>query len=601
MTTDDKLSQIETFVTAQGDDGLGPTMSFGMSTIVRGDGRPQRLPKLRLSFNESPTDSDFVVLEELGTGGVGIVELATQKLLNREVAIKRVRDPQNKEHVGSLLREAGVTGQLEHPNVIPVHAIGEDQTVGPFVAMKRVSGKSWADLLREDPDADHLGILSDVCQAIAFAHTEHVIHRDLKPDNVMVGEFGEVYVVDWGLALRDEEPRSDGMIIGTPAYMAPEMAFGNNSEIDKRSDVYLLGAILFEILEGRPPHLEQNSVASLLHAALNEPLTFTDSREPLVKIVQRACATERDERFADAGEFRDALVEYIDFRIAADIVRTAKQTFERAMQSEQRDRFALLGEARFGFERALEIRADVFDAQTGLDKTREELIVLELENGNVERAARLLEQMPSQPERLISQIEDARRRESERIAAEEKLREIEQQTDLSPGAVARLVLGVAVLVLSVVFNVIVYVTQDAELPEPRSMLFSSLGFLSFIFVVWFALRNRIPQTQANRAVIGTLFIAVIGISFNRLGGAVFDGNALQINVADLMIFGVAAFSVRKLLRHPILIAIVLASGAVGIMLLPTFGRIIYNITLVTILGWVVIDWNVVADRTRHDA
>jgi len=204
----------------------------------------------------------------LGAGGMGMVRAALQESLGREVAVKALRSEGATPHkMLRLLREAWVTGALEHPNIIPVHALHLDESGAPQVVLKKIEGRPWSDFLAEpellpgdgDPLGWHLGVLRSVCNALAFAHSRGIVHRDVKPENVMVGAFGEVYLADWGIALAFDESasprvpraRENEMLAGTPCYMAPEMARG--APADPRTDVYLLGATLFEVLAGKRP------------------------------------------------------------------------------------------------------------------------------------------------------------------------------------------------------------------------------------------------------------------------------------------------------------------------------------------------------------
>jgi len=199
----------------------------------------------------------------LGHGGMGVVHLAKQVALDRHVAVKFLRpEHRTPTDVEALLSEAWRTGALEHPNILPVHSVGLDEQGLPVIVMKRIEGRTWTTLLR-DPSAmaahapdkapldEHLRILQQICNAVHFAHARGVVHRDLKPDNVMIGSFGEVYVVDWGIAT---QPGPCTQLAGTPAYMAPEMLGGPQAVISERTDVYLLGSMLFEVLAGSAPH-----------------------------------------------------------------------------------------------------------------------------------------------------------------------------------------------------------------------------------------------------------------------------------------------------------------------------------------------------------
>jgi eukaryotic-like serine/threonine-protein kinase len=219
----------------------------------------------------------------LGRGGMGEVMVATDARIGREVAIKRVRadtsgsdSGDTKDLVARFLREAKVQARLEHPAIVPVYELGEDEH-GPFFTMKRVTGKTLREVLRDGmPLQRLLRVFVDVCRAIAFAHSRGVVHRDLKPANIMLGEFGEVYVLDWGVArvLADERDLTStgsgdgetlvGAIMGTPGYAAPEQVAGE--QVGRPADVYALGAILFEVLthEALHPRGSQPAIDSTL-------------------------------------------------------------------------------------------------------------------------------------------------------------------------------------------------------------------------------------------------------------------------------------------------------------------------------------------------
>jgi formylglycine-generating enzyme required for sulfatase activity/Flp pilus assembly protein TadD len=276
-------------------------------------------------------------------GGLGRVWLARDTELNREVALKEIL-PGKANHPElwrRFLKEAQVTGQLEHPNIVPVYELArrpeDDQ---PFYTMRFVRGRTLRQAIadfhtrRAQGQAEPLErprllqAFVSVCQAIAYAHSRGVIHRDLKPDNVVLGGFGEVIVLDWGLAkkvdhsdletdlasvaISDEaeaEATREGQRFGTPAYMAPEQAEGHNDLIDGRTDIYGLGAILFEILTGRAPHQGQ-TIIELLERIATGATPRARSAEPSVPaaldaICGKAMARLPDERYAEATELAE--------------------------------------------------------------------------------------------------------------------------------------------------------------------------------------------------------------------------------------------------------------------------------------------------------
>ena len=198
--------------------------------------------------SESSSDNqelDYVVLDELGEGGMGTVHLARQVALGRNVALKQIHRKSGRDQSvrDEFLMEAVLTGKLEHPNIVPVYEGGESPGGELFYSMKNIQGQPWDDLIGTHTLDENLSILVDVCDAVAFAHAEGVIHRDLKPQNIMIGGFGEVLVLDWGMAVlatADEDVMTSAG--GTPSYMAPEMVNPPYC-VGPRSDVYLLGGI----------------------------------------------------------------------------------------------------------------------------------------------------------------------------------------------------------------------------------------------------------------------------------------------------------------------------------------------------------------------
>ena len=210
--------------------------------------------------------STYVYGEVIGRGGMGEVVLAHDRRIGRDVAIKRLHaDASNANEVARFMREARIQARLDHPAVAPVYELGLDETGQPFFTMKRLVGVTLTDMLASPVPTRQrlLRAFADVCRAIDFAHTRGVIHRDLKPGNIVLGEFGDVYVLDWGVArvlastsddgsIVDLDTRESTQVLGTPGYMAPEQI--QTAEVDKPADVYALGAILFEILAGETLH-----------------------------------------------------------------------------------------------------------------------------------------------------------------------------------------------------------------------------------------------------------------------------------------------------------------------------------------------------------
>jgi serine/threonine protein kinase/WD40 repeat protein len=280
-----------------------------------------------LAVNESLPE--YEVLGELGQGSMGVVYRARQTSLNRDLAIKTLKPGlSNPEYDQAMfVSEAVVTAHLVHPNIVPIHDLGRTADGKLFYSMKQVSGTPWHHTIKEMTLEQNLDIFLKVCDGVAFAHSRGVINRDLKPENVIIGDYGEVVVLDWGLALTtDGFARRDSVMLdfrgggGTPIYMAPELAEDDVSNVGVHTDVYLLGAILFEILEGRGPHwlrrIEQmadpaEQLNGVLWAVLqNEIETQVNNEGELMEIARKAMSTHPMDRYASVAELQEAIREY---------------------------------------------------------------------------------------------------------------------------------------------------------------------------------------------------------------------------------------------------------------------------------------------------
>ncbi len=301
-----------------------------------GSAEPSAMARLRVA------DGD-----EIARGGMGSVHRVHDPGIRRWVALKRVDAQQARlvpEVAHLLLEEAQITGQLEHPNIVPVYDLGADPAGHPMFTMKLVEGETLTALIggsdRRGHSAEQLRVILDAlvkaCDAVAFAHSRGVIHRDLKPDNIMIGSFGQVYVVDWGCALLRQSRAVTGdressvtvhsagtartsplAVLGTVAYMAPEQARGELATIDERSDVYSLGGILYQVLTRRPPHRGKDPAASMLLAQAGDVTPPADLRPhfdipaELAQIAMKALAPLPVDRYQTVIELRDAVRNFL--------------------------------------------------------------------------------------------------------------------------------------------------------------------------------------------------------------------------------------------------------------------------------------------------
>ncbi len=493
--------------------------------------------------------AEFELGETLGEGGMGQVVSAKQKALQRSVAIKFLKVAAGDASL--LLREAITTGRLEHPNIVPVHVLAKTSEGVTFFAMKRVEGTPWSEALKGSrPLVEHLEILQRVCDAVAFAHSRGVIHRDLKPANVLLGAFGEVYLVDWGLAasLRADSVlplASQASLAGTPAYIAPEAASGAG-HLGPWTDVFLLGASLYEVLTGQPPWSGGSVAETLVLAATStRELTF-EAKVPveLANICRRAMQRSPADRFQSAVAFRDAITAYLRHREAFELhERTLAKLgeLERVTRGEVTavpvER--LFTECRFGFEQVRASWPEFEPARAGLRRALTLMIRHELARKAPQSARSLLTELLHPPVELVMEVEQAERGEQERsarlIALEEQARELSPDSarDLKSGYVKAIAVG------SMLFAVGLQVLETSGtvhfnardgLVFSFAMLLNSLGYSGW-------LRRQPEANQLQRRIS----IALIGLSLlSGLGWAEAYRGDLSLSSALIMYFVVNA-------------------------------------------------------------
>ncbi|HEY4178637.1 MAG TPA: serine/threonine-protein kinase [Kofleriaceae bacterium] len=282
------------------------------------------------SLSSPPSLSGYQLGALLGRGGMGDILLGRDPAIGRDIAVKRLRTAQpTPDAISRFLREAKIQARLEHPSIVPVHAMGTDDNGLPFFTMKRISGVTLGSFLEGSPSLVRaLRIFVDVCIAVEFAHSRGVVHRDLKPQNVMIGDFGEVYVLDWGLArILDEIDATaiggdvmsldgetqTGALLGTPGYMAPEQIEAANL-VGTASDVYALGSILFELLAGERLHTPGNALIETLSAVTDGPAARQPARRvpPELDALALAALSLKPKSRPTAKELVDGVQKYLD-------------------------------------------------------------------------------------------------------------------------------------------------------------------------------------------------------------------------------------------------------------------------------------------------
>ncbi|MFW5752729.1 MAG: serine/threonine-protein kinase [Planctomycetota bacterium] len=378
--------------------------------------------KQRMRVIDREPGGDYQLLEMLGRGGMGRVYLARQAGVGRMVALKRIARKASAYDCARFVAEAQVTGGLSHPNIIPIYEMGVDTNGRLFYSMRAIMGATWSRIIKEldfDRNRDALG---KVCDAVAYAHSRGVLHRDLKPANVMLGDFGEVQVMDWGLSARIQDGPRDhpDSLVGTPSYMAPEMARGAIDDVDERTDIYLLGGILYEILTGHPPHYAphcaplsvQDCLERAAHNHIVEPVEpVPPEQREWFDIALHAMRTEPADRYAGVSEFAGALRAAERHRESETLCARGESCLSRARRSGAYEDFA---RAQFCFEEALALWVGNVRAHDGAIRTRAIYAEQAMQRGDFDLADSLLEQGEPVHEPITSRLTRMRREQTSR-------------------------------------------------------------------------------------------------------------------------------------------------------------------------------------------
>jgi serine/threonine-protein kinase len=491
----------------------------------------------------------------IGEGGMGVIRAATQVALGRGVAVKTLK-PGRTERAAALdlLREAWVTGAIEHPNVVPVHYLQLDGSGVPVIVMKRIAGVEWSSLLGDAAEVDrrfgasdllawNLGILMSVLNALRYAHSRGVVHRDVKPSNVMIGDFGEVYLLDWGIAVSLVDDGSGRLplaahatvLAGTPHYMAPEMLGRPESPpISERTDVYLAGSVLFELIVGQPPHAGATAGAVFASVLASNPALPASAPPELVRICQRAMHAQPAERFESVEAMRLALQAYLEHRGSADLAARAAIRVDELLvvlaeppasdpdaEADRREAiYRLFDACRFGFHEALSVWPDNAEARAGLVRAVTAVAEYELRTSNPKAAVTLLGELAAPPAELLARARADVATQARRHAELENLR---SQHDPSTGSRTRTMMSLLVGVTFTVLPLINHAWGAQIAPDSyaRDMVLA-VATLIVLGSVAFWGRNSLLATTFNRQVVATGTFVFAGHIMLALGASLLD-------------------------------------------------------------------------------
>jgi len=519
------------------------------------------LPRLSLApaaHVDSGPATDLTMLAPLGEGGSGNVYLARQASLDRMVAIKMLREGAD-ESGTTLVSEARVAARVEHPNVVPIYQLGQGPSGSPVLVMKHIRGVSWLDLAR-DPDHPlwarlapgrrehllvHLEILLAVCNAVDAAHRDGILHRDIKPSNVMIAGPGEVYLMDWGIAVDRHAPLHRRSVVGTPAYMPPEMLSGDVADLDERADVFMLGASLHYILTGtfRNPGATNEEAFAALRALA--PYAYGHGvPEELGAICNRATAADRDQRFASVGELREALQSFIDHHASFEMLERARDVIDALERAPRADTDAArrADEARLELHGALVAWPDNPLAQAQLERLRRLQVEIELAREHAAAARAILDTMTAPGAELVAAVaaleaEDAARRERE-------ARDLALARDLDLRTAARtrrwffsllIFYGLGLGVLFVVLRA----RSGEDATGLRHIAFAGLSTTLFIVMLSVS-RREVLANRVNRTIMGLVGSTFVFNLVHRVVAYSYGGEPRLTMTIDTLAMGVIA-------------------------------------------------------------
>ena len=515
------------------------------------------------------SSDDITVTGVLGEGGMGRVLSARQRSLGREVAVKTVRDELlDQASSQALISEGLITGYLEHPNITPVHQLGREAGGRPLLVMKRITGVVWSDLLADpnheawerlatlpsDRQQAHIEILMQVCNGVSFAHSRGVVHRDIKPDNVMIGEFGEVYLCDWGIALRLTNGESAGHgLVGTPAYLAPEM-LDPAQTITPATDVYLLGGTLHTLLTLEPRHRGDDMRSVLASAYLSPPVDYAAGvPAELAALCNRATAQHAKDRPQTALEFRRELASYLTHESSRELLVVAN---ERLVELEAGvaglaetsaatldDVASVAAECRFAFEQAIRQWAENEAAKVGLERCLALALRIEVARENLSAARSLLAAMASASEEQ-ARVDELAARLGARVRDAEALAVARRDADFAVASPIRRrmllgMLGVGVLLaVGALLGKVPPPDRVASIGSlvPVAMILGIGGALSWLF------RKQLFVNRANRLLVTILLGEIVLSLLNRVAGVVAGELNGVVMRSDMLLLSGAMFA-----------------------------------------------------------
>lgn len=494
-------------------------------------------------FDDGLRDSQgLAVYGLLGTGGMGAVHEGRQLGLGRQVALKSVLGDASIEQQRDLVREGQVMALLEHPNIIPVYTLRHMDNK-PVIVLKKIVGERWSDRMAGEDLEWNLEILLKVADAVRFAHSKGILHRDLKPSNVMIGEFGEVYVLDWGSAVSTlEEHRGQIPLavsvckpFGSAPYMAPEMLNPAWAPIAEPTDVYLLGAMLYEIVMGAPPHLAKTQHEMYRKVERSQPRYRKDLPTELVALLQQAMRREPRQRFQSVGEFKAALLGFMKHRASCELMARGQillQALKTESNSSRIDKiYCIFRRCKFTLRESLRAWPENLEAKRTLEECADVISDFELARGEPLMAAHWLEDLGVAEGPRSAAVASALRRKKRHAAQAAYLR---KDADFHVAAEMRQRVMVGIGLLWVV--VPLWLVMGLAHTSYRSQSAAHVGFLAICALITACTKGWVDSSSTNRGLFKIVLCGAFSAVAVNLGSWLMGIPPEQAQVYHLFVF-----------------------------------------------------------------
>ena len=360
-----------------------------------------------------PSGDHLQLFEIVGKGGMSVVHRAWDRNLERSVAVKQLQKKfvDNSRMAQAFLSEAKIIAFLQHPGIPPIYEVVKDGDNLPQLVMPLLTSDLWTERIKNQTRKEKIQIVQRIAEVIAYAHAHGVIHRDIKPSNVILGSYGEVLVIDWGLAIHvaDEGNLScaSESRLWYPQYLAPEVARG--IIITPSIDIYGLGAVLFESLTGKPPHPMEDAQAAIRHAKNGLLAEYGDPEKDEVLAVALKCLqAEPDQRYSSVPEFQQALAQAMEHEEARLLLTMAEES--AALAEENEDCYDLFQNALFRFREVQDLWPDNKIANEKLSACQVAYAQAACERGDYDLAISILDQNDVQHRSILEQVLEAKKK-----------------------------------------------------------------------------------------------------------------------------------------------------------------------------------------------